>query len=120
MIAPELNELLERPSTRQFLSAANRFVELVEDKSIALDEYMRRLHEILVALYAAGHLLEDVGLKYSSPETDFDRDKLFDNLNVRRVADLGEEAFYWHVFDPAYDKGKAPSQGWLVDDIEDI
>lgn len=120
MIAPDLNEFISKPSTQAFLGAAKRFVDVIESKDLGLEQFMRDLHVALVDLYATGYHLDEVPLKYSNENTDFDRKALFKDMNARRIQDLGEEAFYWHVYDPTYSKEPDPSQGFLTDDVYDI
>lgn len=125
-------EFLNRDTTQEFLVAAKKFVNLLEDKTLTKEEFLKLSHSALIDIYSAGHKLQEIELKYSGAESDFDRDEIFDNQNAGLVSDLGEEAFYWQVFDPTYaeQNGKPKSgwtvtdkdalQGWLVDDFGDI
>jgi hypothetical protein len=115
-----LIEFLDKSSTSNFLISARQFIVLLETNNLANEEFYKKSHSALVDLYTCGYKLEEIELKYSSERTDFDRDKLFEDKNAGQISELGSKAFYWEVFDPAYDNEKEPSQGWLVDDFSDI
>jgi hypothetical protein len=131
-LSDDIHEFLNLDTTKQFLAAANKFVRVLEDSTFPKDEFLRHCHTALIELYSTGHKLHEIELKYSSSESDFDRDELFDNKNAGIVSELGEEAFYWEVFDPTYSEqegnpkqgwtitDREASQGWLVDDFADI
>lgn len=62
-------------------------------------------------------------MKYSSGNTNFhnSRERFFINNNSALISSLGQDAFYWEVFDPYVNEDdNEPTQGWLVDDFEDI
>ena len=117
-------EFLNLDTTRNFLEAANNFIELLEKKDIRKEDFLKLSHSALIDLYSKGHDLQQMELKYSGEETEFDRDKIFDNKNAGLISEFGEETFYWEVFDPAdsdwASKDREASQGSLVDDFADI
>jgi hypothetical protein len=131
-LSNELLQFLDLDTTRKFLAAAQEFVDVIEDKTISKNEFLRRSHSALIELYSSGQKLQEIKLKYSSAASDFDRNELFDNKNAGVISELGEQAFYWEVLDPTYlekhetpEPGwtisdREPSQGWLVDDFADI
>ena len=131
-LSNDILEFLNRDTTREFLVAAKKFIDTLEDGAITKEAFFKLSHSALIDLYSAGHKLQEIELKHSSADSDFDRDKIFDNRNTGLISDLGEEAFYWEVFDPTYSEqdGEAKSgwkvtdrnasQGWLVDDFGDI
>jgi hypothetical protein len=128
----EIKEFLEKSSTKDFLFAARQFVNLLETKTIDKAFFYTKAHLTLLELYVAGHKLEKIELKYSSADSDFDKDTIFVNKNADLISELGVEAFYWEIFDPTYSEkngqsnlgwtiiDKDASQGWLVDDFADI
>lgn len=131
-LSADIKELLEKASTQTFLRAAQQFVDLLEIHTIDKLTFYRQSHTALVDLYSAGYKLDTIDLKYSSADSEFDRDEIFENKNIGVISELGYEAFYWEVFDPTYSQqseeqnsdwtitnGEA-SQGWLVDDFADI
>src|SRR5690606_9844233 len=95
-------------------------VILLENDTISIEEFLPKIHTILLELYLAGHNLEEIELKYSSENTDFDRDIFIENKNVGLISKLGEDTFYLEIFDPTYEEEKEGVQGWLVDDFSDI
>jgi len=131
-LSNDIFDFLNLYTTKEFLAAANKFVDLIENKTIKKEQFLKQAHSSLIDLYAAGHKLQEIELKYSSAESDFDRDKIFDSNNVELISELGEEAFYWEIFDPTYSEqngepkigwtitDREASQGWLVDDFGDI
>lgn len=131
-LSPDIQEFLDRPTTAEFLDSARRFVALLESGLVDTAEFFKKSHAALVDLYAVGHKLEEIALTYSSADSDFDDDKLFKDKPEFELPDLGEEAWYWKVFDPTYMEkdglpgqgwkitDKEPSQGWFVDDLTDI
>jgi len=120
MLSKDIQEFLDRQPTKEFLTNSRQFVQLLETKNVSNEDFYKKAHLSLSQLYAAGHKLEEIDLKYSSAESDFDRDKLFDDKNLGQIAELEEYSFYSEVFDPIYDKDKEIVQGWLVDDFSDI
>ena len=131
-LSNDIFEFLNLDTTREFLAAANKFIDILENKTILKEQFLKQSHSALIDLYSAGHKLEEIELKYSSAESDFDKDKIFNSKNAALISQLGEEAFYWEVFDPTYSEqngepksgwkitDREASQGWLVDDFADI
>jgi hypothetical protein len=131
-LSPDIQEFLERPTTTAFLLFARQFVTLLETDIVDKANFLKRSHGALTDLYAAGHKLEEIPLKYSSADSEFDGDEFFKDKTAIKIPDLGEDALYWEVFDPTYMEkdgqpgqgwkitDKEPSQGWLVDDLTDI
>jgi hypothetical protein len=131
-LSKDILEFINRDTTREFLVAAKKFVEILEDRGMTKEAFLKSSHSALVHLYSAGHKLQEIELKYSGADSDFNRDEIFDNQNAGLISELGEEAFYWEVFDPTYSEqdgkpnsgwaitDKDASQGWLVDDYGDI
>jgi hypothetical protein len=131
-LSNDILDFLNHDSTKDFLVAANNFVDIVETKNITKDEFIKRSHRAIIDLYSTGDKLREIELKYSSADSDFDRDKIFENKNAGLISELGEKAFYWEVFDPTYFEqngepklgwtitDKEASQGWLVDDFAEI
>jgi len=128
--AREIQEYLARPTTVRFISCARNFIAVLELKNLSKSQFLTKSHSALLELYSAGHFLEVIKLKYSNAESDFDRVSLFEP--VASLPELGEEAYYWEVFDPTYIErdgkpglgweisDKEASQGWLIDDFGDI
>ncbi len=134
-VSPDIQKFLDKESTKNFIKVAERFIELIEADNIPIEQFYRQANESLIDLYAGGHKLEQIDLKYSSADSDFGKsdDEFFRNQNQALISTLGKECFYWEVFDPTYnehDNGqpvqgwkisdKEPTQGWLVDDFADI
>ena len=131
-LSKDIKEFLKRTSTETFLIAARQFVGLLETTTIDNKEFYSKAHTALLDLYSAGHKLDQIELKYSSDDKDYDRDAIFENKSAGQISKLGEEAFYWNIFDPTYLEkegqpysgwsitDKEPSQGGLVDDFADI
>lgn len=113
---------LDKETTKGFLAIAESFVNIVENENISTEQFYKDSHQILLELYVAGHKLEQINLKYSNAETEFEeRDtEFYKNQNELIISKLGMECFYWEVFDPNYSKEDEPTQGWLVDDFADI
>jgi hypothetical protein len=134
-LSPDIQSFLDKESTRDFLNVTGQFIDLIEAENISNEQFYRQAHKTLIDLYASGHKLEQIDLKYSSAESEFGKtdDEFFKSKNQALISTLGKECFYWEVFDPAYseqDNGKPvegwkitdkePTQGWLVDDFADI
>lgn len=133
-LSREIHEMLNKKSTKDFLVAAQQFVELLENGEIEKENFYKKSHQALSELYRTGLELENIKLKYSSSESEFDQiDKdALRKMNKNLIANLGKDSFYWEVSDPTYTeeeekKGKdwnitdiETRQGWLVDDFADI
>lgn len=113
-------DFLNLDTTKSFLVAANQFVSILEADNITKEDFIKQSHCALISLYSTGYKLQEIELIYSSVDSDFDREKLFDNKNRNLISDLGLQAFYFEAFDPNFDKEGDLSQGWLVDDFADI
>ena len=131
-LSEDINEFLNRRTTVEFLRSAKKLVALLETGNLEKSEFLQMSHAALIDLYATGHAFEVIPLKYSSADSEFDRDQLFEKNNSKKVPDLEEQGFYWEIFDPTYAEtdgqpglgwkitDKEASQGWLVDDFADI
>ena len=133
-LSTDIQAFLQKDTTKNFLSTAQAFVDLLEKDNVSKDQFCRQAHFALTDLYAAGQKLESIELKYSGPDYNCEKsdDELFINNNTDRIAELGKDVFYWEVFDPTYFEedgqpgqgweisDKEPTQGWLVDDFADI
>ncbi|MCB0537754.1 MAG: DUF5063 domain-containing protein [Bacteroidetes bacterium] len=133
-LSTEINELLNKKSTTDFLNAARQFVTLLEKGDLDQEEFYKDSHKALSELYRTALELETIELIYSGPESEFkeiDQDELR-KMNKNLISNLGKDCFYWEVFDPTYTEedgkpglgwkntDKVPTQGWLVDDFADI
>ncbi len=131
-LSTEIKEFLKRTSIETFLLAARQFVGLLETTTINKEEFYSKAHTALIDLYSAGHKLDQIELKYSSEDKDYDRDAIFEDKNAGQISELDAEAFYWEIFDPSYSEkegqpnagwtitDREATQGWLVDDFADI
>jgi Domain of unknown function (DUF5063) len=119
----EIQSFQQKDSTRNFLKVAHQFISLIETDNISVEEFYRQVYPILIDLYSTGQKLEQIELKYSSAESNFNKtnDEFFINKNKALISTLGQNAFYWEVFDPyAAETENEATQGWLVDDFADI
>lgn len=119
----DINIFLQKDTTKNFLTTAHMFIDLIERKDIPKDIFLKHVHTVLIDLYLKGHQLEQIDLKYSNANTKLEKsdDEFFRNQNEAFIEILGEEAFYQEVYDPINDKeDEKPVQGWLVDDFADI
>ena len=99
-LSQDLQEFLNKISTKNFLSAVRQFIDLIEDPNTDKNLFVSNLHAALAQVYSAGILLESIELKYSDENSDFDRDALFENKNAGMIRE--NDAFYWQVSDPTY------------------
>jgi len=133
-LSKEINELMQRESTIDFLAAARQFISLIEGRSLSQELFYKEAHESLAKLYQTGLKLKKIELVYSGPDSEFEginKDELR-KQNENLISKLGKDCFYWKVFDPTVlqsdgkptsDKnvaGKEVCQGWVVDDLADI
>jgi hypothetical protein len=98
-------------------------VTLLETDNIESKDFYKKAHSALADLYASGQKLELIDLNYSEFHKDAEELVPFENKNANKVADLGDNAYYWDVVDLAFDKfgeDDEPGLGWLVDDFLDI
>ncbi|MET0574166.1 MAG: DUF5063 domain-containing protein [Pedobacter agri] len=115
----DIQGFLDKVTTKEFLACAKQFTDLLETPDIPNEVFYKAAHSALVKLYAAGHALEEINLKYSV-DADFDRNEFFQSKDRNQISELGKDSFYSEVFDPVNEDDKEPSQGWLVDDFSDI
>lgn len=133
-LSTEIQTFLEKGATKSFLIIANDFVKLLEEEQTENNNFVSLAHDKLIELYIAGQKLEQIELKYSSHQSDFEPpdSEYFLERNKSLISLLGKDTFYWKVFDPTYSESdgnpdggwkisdKEASQGWLVDDFADI
>ena len=134
-ISQDIQIFLEKDNTKDFLKVAGHFINLIAAENIPTGQFYRQAHAILIDLYSSGHKFEQIELKYSGAESNFDMvdDVFFKNRNQALISAFGKNSFYWEVFDPTYtekDNGKPelgwkitnkePLQGCLVEDFIDI
>ena len=118
-LSTDIKEFLKRTSTETFLLAARQFVGLLETSNIDKEIFYSKVHTALLDLYSTGHKFDQIELKYSTKHKDFDRDSIFENKNTVQISELGDEAFYWEIFDPTYsEKEGQPNAGWTITDRE--
>jgi hypothetical protein len=84
-----------------------------------LDEFLRELEPTLVALYAAGLTLEDLGLDDESDHAESMSSEDAAALQRRLGKKLGNYDLYQVVYEP-HDLDSSPVVGSLADDIADI
>jgi hypothetical protein len=120
MLPADLEDFLNTQTTADFLRAARQLIDLLEREDIDKDDLGRQALISLAHLYTTGLKLQEIPIKYSIVAPIFNHDDLFQDKNKRRIAELGEKAFYHEIFDPTYNKEKEATQGWLVDDFGDI
>ena len=110
----------------------DNLLDFWKQQNLQKKNFYSKVHTALLDLYSAGYKLEEIELKYSPADKDFDRDVIFEDRNAGQISELGTEALYWEIFDPTYSEydgqpkagwtntDKDPTQGWLVDDFSDI
>ncbi|HRG76570.1 MAG TPA: DUF5063 domain-containing protein [Leptospiraceae bacterium] len=115
-----LKEFLNKNTTQTFLATAQTFIDLLEIEAMEHEEFLFKAHSALIDLYASGHKLEEIDLKDSHTESNFNRIELFKDKNIGLISTLGDKSYYSEVFNPIDKEEKEPMQGWLVDDFADI
>ncbi len=126
-LSDDIKDLVDSMSTRSFLDIAKKLINLLEIKEIENKVFLPNLHTLLIDLYAAGHKLSPISIKYSN---DFICDKASLSIdkkeNKHNISNLGTKAFYWEIFDPYFKESKQseedikPILGSLIDDLNDI
>jgi hypothetical protein len=119
-LSEDIIETLNSEPVLNFLVSARKFIDIIEDNSQTEDEFYRQSHLALIQLYSTALLLPDINLRYSDEKSDFDAENLFNNDYHGISNNLGKFAFYSETFDPIYPTDNEPTQGWLVDDYNDI
>jgi len=133
-LSKEINQLLKKESTIDFLAAVRQFINLLETRTLGIELFYTEAHISLANLYQSGLNLENIDLIYSDAESKFEEvnKEELKKENENLISSLGEDSFYWKVFDPTVlgTSGKPTvdqkvaakdvCQGWLVDDFADI
>ena len=122
ILSIDIQTFLQKDTTKNFLSAAQTFVNLLEKNDISKEIFYRQAHTALAELYTAGQKLENIELKYSGSDYKCEKsdDELFTQKNINLISELDKDSFYWQIFDPTDSSDLEPTQGWLVDDFADI
>ena len=119
-LSKEIEELLNKKSTTDFLQAARQFVALLEGFEISKEIFYTKAHTALSQLYFTGLALENFFLK---PNSVFNLIVNYIEVeqNTNLIAQLGNDCYYWEVFDPTFNENEGKViQASLVDDFGDI
>lgn len=105
--------------TKEFLETSRGFCRFIESTDSSKMEFMNELRGLLLILYLRATLIPWTTLDFNE-EFDVRVSKEESENIIRRIdTKIGEERFYWTVFDPTEGKDIEPVCGDLVDDIAD-
>lgn len=115
----KIEEILNKQEFIVFYEYTQDFCNFIEISDIEND-YFKTLKIKLLKLYELGTNLPWVDLQsnvdYDDKLSDIEFKGLLDNI----ASKIGDNRFYWHVFDPTNENDKEPVCGDLVDDLGDI
>jgi hypothetical protein len=115
-----IEKVIELKETKDFLRTARNYCDFIESTDTTDKEYLRELQSLLLTLYQNATNLSWTTIEH---EEEF-KDKLskedFDKV-LSVIADkVGQNRYYWEVFDPTNEKDTEAVCGDLVDDLGDI
>jgi Domain of unknown function (DUF5063) len=115
----------DHPQVKEFKKAAERYCALLQSDAGNPERWVEKVLAALASLYAAGHILPDLGLSDDAPD-------IPDSLDVttnewrsvfgRVQKALGTQEAYWAYFDPGgpADADEEPICHSLADDLADV
>lgn len=116
----KVDEILNSKNFSEFYLVANEFCEFIENSKNENDTFLIALRDRLLKLYSNGIRLQWVDLQTNEDYNDV-LDKEYHQKILSFVAEqLGENRFYWHVFNPSNHDDTEAVCGDLLDDIGDI
>jgi hypothetical protein len=111
--------VIEQQQTKDFLTISRDFCAFIESIDKSGDDYLRQLQTILLTLYQRAIYLPWTTLELNQ-EFQVDLTKAEIESILRKLADkIGDDRYYWLVFDPTDDNDTESVCGDLVDDIGD-
>lgn len=115
-----IDKVIELKETKDFLLTARGYCHFIETTDTANKEFLKKLQGFLLDLYQKATTLPWTTLDH---EEEF-KEKLskdeFEKILNSILDKIGENRYYWEVFDPTNDKDTEAVCGDLVDDIGDI
>ena len=115
------SDFIELSEFKKFRELAENFFVLIEQET-ELDNYDFRceLHQKLAELYTQAWKLPNLELQFDSEVEDKLVESNTKELGKNLTEKLGDQTFYYEVFDPFHPEDDDPTQGWLIDDLTDI
>jgi hypothetical protein len=112
--------IIEQKETQDFLTISRDFCAFIESIDKSGDDYLRQLQMILLTLYQKAIFLPTTTLELRHElQVNLTKEEIETILN--KLADkVGDDRYYWLVFDPTDHNDTESVCGDLIDDIGDI
>lgn len=111
---------IEKEQTRDFLKASRDFCVFIESIDKSGDDYLRKLQTLLLVLYQRAAVLPWI-VSESNQEFEVNFPESATESILKNLSDrLGDNRYYWTVFDPTDKTDTEAVCGDLVNDIGDI
>ncbi|MBL7852751.1 MAG: DUF5063 domain-containing protein [Cyclobacteriaceae bacterium] len=115
-----IEKVIELKETKDFLLTARNYCAFIESTDTTDIEYLRKLQSLLLTLYLNATNLPWTTLEHEEEFKDKLSKEEFDKI-LSVIADkVGQNRYYWEVFDPTNEKDTEAVCGDLVDDLGDI
>lgn len=115
-----IEAIIEQKETKDFLLTAGDYCSFIELTEKTDKEFLRQVQKLLLKLYQQAMEMRWTTVTHSEAvEDELSKEEV--ETIVRRIADkVGEDRFYWTVFDPTNPKDTEAVCGDLADDLGDI
>jgi hypothetical protein len=106
--------------TKDFLVTARSYCSFIETTDTTGQEFLKGLQALLLPLYQQATTLAWTTLDHEKEFNEKLSKEEFEKIVNSISEKIGENRYYWEVFDPTNDKATEATCGDLVDDICDI
>ena len=114
-----IETIVAQEQTKDFLKISRDFCAFIESIDKSSDAYLRQLQYLLLTLYKAATSLPWTTLEFNREfQMDLTKEEI-ENILRKLAEKIGDDRYYWTVFDPTDDKDRESVCGDLVDDIGD-
>lgn len=114
-----IEAIIEHGPTKDFLLTSREFCGFIESIDKSDDSYLRQLQALLLTLYQKATFLPSTTLEFNQDfQVDLTNEKI-ENALKKLAEKIGDDRYYWTVFDPTSDNEAEAVCGDLVDDIGD-
>lgn len=115
-----IEKVIELKETKDFLLTARSYCSFIETTDTTNKEFLKGLQGLLLILYQQATTLSCTTLDHEEEFKEKLSKEEFEKI-LNSISDkIGENRYYWEVFDPTNDKDTEAVCGDLVDDIGDI
>jgi hypothetical protein len=113
-------KIIDQTDIKDFLLTAREYCSFIELTDKTGNEFLKQLQNLLLKLYQQARAIPWTTVTHrEDAEVEFLNTK-YEHIFKQMADKIGDDRFYWTVFDPTDDKDTEAVCGDLADDIGDI